>query len=227
VVASSAHLGAETARYAGLAPERVQVLHWGVDLDQFHPANGPCDRPVIGFLKNLQEVYGPDVLLDCLPELLWALPEVRVLMIGGGRLEAWLKQRAEHLGVQHAIDWIGYVDYSAIPDYLSRMAVTVMPSRREALGMAAIESQAMGVPVVASRVGGIPECVLDGTTGVLVPPDDPQALGRALRTVLTDSALRHRLARNGRGHVAAKFNWRTTLQKMIAIYESVVEKRGA
>jgi len=222
LMTSSDHLARATCEYAGLARERVVTNHWGVELDRFGPPGAPVDEPVVGFVKQLQPHYGPDTLVRAFASVTKAVPNARLLMVGRGSMDAELRRLAEELGVASRTEWLGHVDYHEVPGLFRRMAVSAMPSTHEAFGMAAIESQAMGVPVVASTVGGIPEVVVDGETGLLVPPDDPPALARALIRVLSDRELRQRLGRQGRAHVEANFDWSATVDRMVATYEEMV-----
>jgi len=170
LMTSSHHLARATCEYAGLARERVVTNHWGVELDRFGPPGTPSDEPVVGFVKSLQPHYGPHMLLTAFAEVAKAVPDAKLLMAGRvDQLRTELEKQAGALGISEKIEWLGHVDYDEVPGLFRRMAVSAMPSTREALGMAALESQAMGVPVVASTVGGIPEVVVDGETGLLVP----------------------------------------------------------
>ena len=223
VVALSEFLAEATARYAAMDRNKVVTQYWGVDLDTFTPRERPCHDAVIGFAKGLSRQYGAEYLIDALPIVLERLPHARVLMIGGGELTAAIKERADRLGVSVCVDWVGPVDHSAMPSYYARMAVSVMPSAypSETLGLSALESQAMGVPVVASRIGGIPESVVDGETGILVPPRDPKALAAAMLELLLNRDLRNRMGQQGRMHVERRFDWRCTLAKMTELYRDV------
>jgi len=227
LMSSSHHLARATCEYAGLAQQRVVTNHWGVELDRFGPPGTPSDEPVVGFVKSLQPHYGPRTLLTAFAEVVQAVPGAKLLMAGRvDELRTELENQAAGLGISSKIEWLGHVDYDEVPGLFRRMGVSAMPSTREAFGMAAIESQAIGVPVVASTVGGLPEVVVDGQTGLLVPPDDPPALARALIRVLSDRKLRHRLGRQGRAHVEANFDFNATVDRMVATYEEMVSGPG-
>jgi len=226
VLASSEYLARATCNYAGWSNGRVVTNYWGVDLDQFRPSGGRVEEPVIGFVKQLHPHYGPDVLLEAFARVRKAIPPARLLVAGCGDMEQVLKRRASELGISSHIQWLGQVSYGDIPALYARMGVSVMPSLCEALGVAALESQAMMVPVVASNVGGIPEVVLDGATGLLVPPGDPQALVDGIIKILSDRDLRHRLGEQGRKHVEQRFDWNKTIDRMVKTYQEVVGESG-
>jgi len=223
LMSSSDHLARATCEYAGLPRERVVTNHWGVELDKFGPPGTPIDEPVVGFVKSFQPHYGPHTLLAAFAEVAQAIPGAKLLMAGRvDQLRSELERQAEALGISGQVEWLGHVGYGEVPGLFRRMAVSAMPSTREAFGMAAIESQAMGIPVVASTAGGLPEVIVDGQTGLLVPPDDPKALAGALIRVLSDRELGHRLGRQARAHVEANFDWNATVDRMVAVYEGMV-----
>jgi L-malate glycosyltransferase len=223
VVALSKFLAKATGDYAAIDPKKIVMHYWGVDLAQFSPRGKRSDDPVIGFTKGLSRQYGAEYLVDALPIVLKRVPKARVLMIGGGELTAAIRERAYHLGVSKSIEWLGPIDHSVIADYYARMTLSVMPSAypSETLGLSALESQAMAIPVVASRIGGIPESVVDGETGILVPPRDPEALAAAILELLSSRDLRDQMGRHGRMHVERHFDWRCTLEKMTALYRDL------
>jgi glycosyltransferase involved in cell wall biosynthesis len=227
VLASSQCLADATASYAGLAPGRVTRLYWGVDLDQFTPHPRPAEGSVIGFAKALFPKYGAGYLIEALPRVLARVPEARVMMLGKGPKEPGLRDRADRLGVADAITWHGSVEYGQMPAHFARMSLSVVPSvhQSETLAVAALESQAMQVPVVASRIGGLTESVLDGRTGLLVPPRDPSALAEAIIRLLGDANLRTALGQQGRRHIEEHFDWRRSLEQTVDVYSELLEGR--
>jgi glycosyltransferase involved in cell wall biosynthesis len=224
IVASSHCLAEATRNYAGLEQSRVETQYWGVDLKQFScPAQRPPD-PVIGFAKALTPKYGAEYLIKALPQVLRSVPEARVMMLGSGDEESRLRTIAAQLEVSDSISWHGAVRHAEMPSYYGRMALSVVPSvhESETLAVSALESQAMHVPVVASRIGGLKESVLDGQTGILVPPRDELALAEAIIRLLTDNSLRERLGTQGRKRVELQFDWQQTLDSMLRIYRDVL-----
>ena len=200
ILASSDCLAQATKRYAGLDFARVQTIYWGVDLNQFSPPVRPVHDPIIGFVKGFTPKYGLEYLLRAMPKVLRAVPQARVMVLSEGPRGTELRAMAHQLGVDHAIIWNGAVRHELMSHYFSQMAISVMPSTHESetLGVAGIESQAMCVPVVASRIGGLPESISHGETGVLVPPRDPEALADAIVDLLKDHEKRADFGRRGR-----------------------------
>lgn len=225
ITATSHYLAQVTATYLR-RPRPIEVVPFGVDLHRFTPALQAPATLRIGTLRHLEPNYGIDVLLDALPAVLRALPLERCVIAGDGSQRASLQARALARGVDAAIVWPGRVPHAAVPALLRELSLFVNPSRAEAFGVAALEAQACGLPVVATRVGGLPEVVCDGVTGVLVPPEDPQALALALIELLRDPARRATLGRAARAWVAERYDWQHSLDQMVAVYARVVHSRG-
>lgn len=221
VLGSSQFLADEATRFLARPVER---LYWGVDLARFSPRpTEPREEFRIGFLKHLLPKYGPDVALRAFAQLVPDLPTASLHLYGDGDMRAELVADAERLGVSTAVHFHGKIPYDEVPDALAMFDVMVMPSRdaSETLGVAALEAQAMGIPVVASDIGGVPEAVRDGDGGLLVPPNDPATLAEALRYLARHYDTRARLGRQGRAHVCAHFDWTHTLEEMDAVYRRV------
>jgi glycosyltransferase involved in cell wall biosynthesis len=124
------------------------------------------------------------------------------------------------LGVNRSVVFPGFVD--DIPGILALSDIAVLPSLKEAAGGAVLEAMAAGKPVVASRVGGIPESVVDGTTGFLVPPGDSEALSRSIIRLLDDPPLRQQFGKAGRERVEAKFSIEGMVQQYEALYQELL-----
>ncbi len=152
----------------------VRVLPPGVDLTLFEPRGEPDPR-LVGYVGDLVAHKGPDVALRALADM----PEdVRLLVVGDGPERPSLERLAAELGLAGRVAWHGAVEHGELPGLLSQMAVVVVPSRRDALGLVAVEALACGRPVVVSAVGGLasvpnPDC------GESVPPADPAAFAEA------------------------------------------------
>jgi len=148
---------------------------------------------------------GQDVLLRAMTIVSRQIPDARVRFIGGGRTLAECKTMASHLGIEHMCEFIGSVPHDEVFDHMSSAAVVVIPSRSDALPWVAIEAIAVGTPVIATRVGGLPEVIRDGVEGFLVPPEDPNSLAESIVRVLKDRDLRERLGQNARARFLQTF----------------------
>jgi glycosyltransferase involved in cell wall biosynthesis len=195
-----------------LGAERVLVYN-GVDLDRLDHQEPCCTlreeygmedgSPIVGVVGRLELEKGHPTLLEAWPLVLEHVPNAYLVIVGeGSRMDA-LRQISVDLGVEHHVVFTGRRD--DIPAVTAALDVAVLPSYREAQGLTILEAMAMSRPVVASNVGGIPEMVLDGVTGLLVPPHDPPALAAAIARLLTDHPLADTLARAGHDLVHEKF----------------------
>ena len=230
ILATSNFLAAGTRRYAGLRPDRVSVYAWGADLDQFQPvpraASMPrCQAPiVIGFVKHLEAKYGAEYLLRAIPAIRARHPGIRVVLLGGGSLRAPLEHLVGSLSIGDVVRFAGEVPHDQVPHHMAGMDIFVMPSvhESETFGVAAVEAQAMGIPVVATRIGGIPEAVLENRSALLVPPRDPDALSRAVVRLIEDPALRRSMSEEGRRFVERRYDWRRNAGRVEALYERLL-----
>lgn len=213
---TSRYLAATIERRFGVAAEVVPI---GVDLDQFRPLDGPRPPGPVRFVftKWLAEIYGPDVFLAALARL-GSEPAWEAVIAGDGPWAGRLSARATELGLGDRVRFAGRLPHDEIPALLRAADVLVMPSRREAFGVAALEAAACGLPVVASDVGGVAETVVDGRTGLLVPPGDPAALAAALARLAADPDLRARLGAAGRERTAELYAWARCVERLERVY---------
>lgn len=171
---------------------------------------------VIGTLAELHRVKGLDVLIEAASVLKREGRTVRVIVMGEGderpRLERLIKER----GLERIVALAGYVEDA--PRYLRAFDIFTLPSRSEGLSFAILEAGNAGLPVVASKVGGIPEIIADGESGFLVPPDSPAELAGRLRALCDDPALRARVGRALAETVRSRFSKERMLQETVALY---------
>jgi glycosyltransferase involved in cell wall biosynthesis len=151
-------------------------------------------------------------------------PAPRLFVVGDGPLRGALEARTRDLGLGDRVFFTGLV--ADVRPWLAHLDAMVVPSRREGLPTVLLEALAAGCPIVATRVGGVPEIVADQQTGLLVPPGDAQALGRALQRVLADPQLRHRLASTGRQVAAERFGLPHMLRRTEQLYRQLLQARG-
>jgi glycosyltransferase involved in cell wall biosynthesis len=232
VLAASAFLADATRRYAGLRADRVTVYPWGVDLHEFRPV--PRARPspagdgpiVIGFVKHLEPKYGLEYLIRAIPSIRARHPSIRVLVLGGGSERARLEHLAASLSVSDVVSFLGRVPHDEVPRHMAKMDIFVMPSvhQSETFGIAAVEAQAMGIPVVASRIGGVPEAVVENRTALLVPPRDSDALSQAVVRLIEEPELRRSMSREGRLFAERCYEWRRNAGRVEALYGRLLSR---
>jgi glycosyltransferase involved in cell wall biosynthesis len=207
-------------------PRRIRVVYNGVNATTAD-ANGlreelsiPADVPLVAEVGRLCDVKGQRELIDAIA----LLPGARAVLVGadlelGGAYERALRDHADQLGVTDRVVFAGYRDDAA--RVVAAADVLALPSWTEGLPLVVLEAMALGRPVVATAVGGTPELVADGETGLLVPPRDVAALTAALKRVLDDEALRRRLGEAGRRRVAERFSSEAMTRDVLAVYDEV------
>ncbi len=211
-----------------IAPDRVVTIHNGIALERFaHTRDGrevrkefglgPSD-PLVGVVARLAPQKGHHTLLQAMARVVESLPSARLLCVGDGPLRDELRREASRLGLERTALFVG--QRADIPDLVAAMDVVVLNSEWEGLPNAIVEAMAASRPVVATRVGGIPEIVVDGDTGLLVPPADPTAVAGALLTLLREPEMAAAMGRRGRARVEEHFS----LERMVADTEAIYER---
>lgn len=177
------------------------------------------DAPLVGTVARLVPVKGLAYLLDGTRRILESAPEVTLLIVGDGDLRDELESRARALGVGGRVRFVGFREDAA--RWIAALDVFVLPSINEGMGRVLVQAMALEVPVVASRVGGMPEVTGDGDAGILVPPRDPAAIAEAVARLLGDPALRRALGKRGAERAQA-----FAVERMIAGLEDLYETLG-
>ena len=223
ITATSHHLAQVVHGYMQ-RPRTITVIAFGVDTEYFAPEPRSLHAGVVvGYLKRLEAIAGPDLLLAAFAQLQPDTDGVppRLHFGGGGSQQAALQREAARLGVAERVVFHGDIAQADAPAFLRGLDIFAMPSRADAFGVAAVEAQSCGLPVVASRVGGVPEVVRADETGLLVPPDDVPALRVALQRLVDNAALRERLGAAGPPWVKRRYAWQQNLDEMLAVYQRV------
>lgn len=205
-------------RRAGLTPNSVRVIHNGVPDLPAAPLPRVTESPCMGTVARLDPIKGLDVAVDALA----LLPDVHLVIVGDGTERAFLEERASRLGVLDRTHLVGPNDSAR--DMLAGFDVFVLPSRSEAFPLTVIEAMLARRPVVATRVGSVAEAVVDGVTGVLVAPGDPDALASAVGDLIADPARRSAMGRAGRERATEQFGVATMAQEYEAMYDSVATR---
>ncbi len=180
----------------------------------------PPDVPVLVVIAQLIPRKGHRFLLQALPAILAKHPDTRVLFVGEGAEDAALHVEVARTGLQDSVTFLGY--RNDIGDILRACDVLVHPATMEGFANVAMQAMASGIPVVSSAVGGMPESVRDGITGLLVPPCDPPALAAALLRLLDDPPLRARLGEQGRRIVEQEFNTDAMVEGNLRVYRELL-----
>lgn len=192
----------------GIPPERVAVVHCGMNHDAYRldSAVDKAERPTILYVGRLRRYKGVDWLLHTLRRVRERVPDVRLEVVGDGPDRERLRAQAARLGVESAVEFLGFVPQAEKTRRLQKAWVLVQPSPKEGWGLTVIEAGACGTAVVAADSPGLRDSVRRDVTGLLVPFGDEAALAGALQRVLEDEALRDTLARAGVAW-ARTFTW--------------------
>src|SRR6267154_5222684 len=195
----------------GSAPERTFVVRNGLDLGRFdalatQPLQGPLrpGRPLVAVVANLWPVKGHRILVEAVAAVHARRPEVRFALVGDGSERPFLESRIAELGLEDAVEILG-TRYD-VPAILARADAACLPSLAEGLPNAVMEAMAAGLPVVATAVGGTPELVIPGETGLLAPPGAAKELAEALLEVLADPDSGRKMGARGRRLIAREYS---------------------
>ncbi len=213
-----------------VSSDKIILVSHGIDLSLFPRRDEAAklknrlqyhldDRPLIGIIARLSDVKGHDVLISAMPEILKDIPQAKLLIIGEGRRETFLKNQVQRLGLEKQILFYPIVNQTA--EMLSILDVFVMPSLQEGLGLSVMEAQACGLPVVASRVGGLPYLIQDGRTGLLVEPNNPKQLAEAVVSLLKDPWKAQRMGMASRGWIEKELSLEKMMTQTIEVYHKI------
>jgi len=209
----------------GIGTDRIETVHDGVpisyiDKQPLVDAHAtfwlPKGAPLVGNIAALVAHKGQKHLVAAAKRVVRELPDTRFLIVGDGELREALERQIKELGLERHVLLTGFR-----PDALGLMKsldLFVMSSVTEGLGSAVLEAMTCGVPIVGTRAGGIPEAIVDGTSGVLVPPHDDGALAEAILRVLKDRDLAARLAAGGRARVETEFSVDRLVSATVRVY---------
>jgi glycosyltransferase involved in cell wall biosynthesis len=214
-------------------PEQYAVIHSGIDLSPYASAREkraetrrelglePGDF-VVGGVGRLEPVKGFTYLVQAARPVLERLPHARMVLVGDGSLADTLRDEARDLG--NRFHFLGL--RHDVPDVMAAFDLLVLPSRNEGMGRVLLEAGAAGVPSVATAVGGVPNVVDDGVTGVLVPPENPQALADAVMHLAEDAPLRETMGQSARERVVPNYGLETMVRQIEDLYELLAKEKG-
>jgi PEP-CTERM/exosortase A-associated glycosyltransferase len=226
----------------GIPADKVTVIPNAVDIDKF-AVGGSADQDLkarlglagtrlIGFIGSFYAYEGLDVLLQAVPALSARLPDLRVLLVGGGPQDAQLRQLAQDLGIADKVVFTGRVPHDQVNMYYDLLDVLVYPRLPMRLTelvtpLKPLEAMAQGRILAASDVGGHLELIADGKTGVLFKAADPASLAEKVGALLEQQALWPQLRANGRHYVETERNWPVSVARYQDIYGRLTTRRAA
>jgi len=215
----------------GFPASCTRVHYIGVDSKSIRPREPAEETPTILHVARLVEVKGTEYLIRAFAVLAARNREAQLAIIGDGPLRRRLASLARALKLEGRVHFLGTLPHAEVLALMRRAALLVLPSvatadgRVEGLGMVLLEAGATGIPVVGSHIGGIPEAVVDGRTGLLAPARDIEALARHMGTLLADPSMRRCMGAEARAHVERRFDLRRQTATLEALYDDVLAGR--
>ncbi len=217
----------------GVDPENIEVISSGIDFSSFEEDSlalkskdylhrefsFAVDDYLVGIVAHLADHKGHQYLIQATKILKQQSPKIKTIIVGEGPLSLELNKQAKELNVEDIVFFLGF--RKDIPKILSSLDLFVLSSYLEGMGSSILDAMASRLPVVATNVGGIPEVVIHGETGLLVPPRNPSALARAILMLYSNKTLASRLGQKGYELVHRKFSAEAMADKVVRLYERV------
>lgn len=222
ITATSKFLGRHIKNYIN---RKIVIIPFGVDTSLFDGIKQASSGGiVISFIKHLEEKYGARYLIEAIPLILEQYKNIKIYIAGTGSQDLFLKDLTNRLQIESYVAFLGKLNHTQVVDLLRKTDIFVMPSiyKSEVFGVAAIEASAMKIPVIASDLEGIREAIVDGVTGILVPPGDSKAIAEACINLIKNPDLRKSMGERGRQYVKDNFEWNDCVEKMLKVYEQVL-----
>lgn len=228
-VTSTSYAMREQCRTLNVIRE-IDVVAFGIDTEIFRPSDQKNSREnqplIVGTVKTMHEKYGIDTLIHAFAHIGPRVDhcDIRLKIVGGGPELDNLRRLCTELKISDFVEFLGHVDYEHVPENLQSLDIYCAPSRwdSESFGVAIIEASACALPVIVSDVGGLPEVVDNGETGLVISRDDVAGLADAIKRLIKDDALRRSMGEKGRANVIRKYEWSRCIDQMIEIYRSVI-----
>ena len=234
VLSVSTRLAERMAHEVAFPPDQIQTIHNGVDLSRFQgrmtrddarrELGLPVDQPIVGAAGRLVAVKDHVSLVDATALLVREGLRPLTVIAGDGPLRESIQGHASALGIEAHVRLLGH--RKDVDTVLAALDMFVLTSRSEGLNNTILEAMAAGLPVVATRVGGADEMVIDGVTGLLVPPGSPENIAAAIRRLMTDASMRSAMGKAGRARAETNFDLAKTVLKYERLYAELVYESG-
>ena len=212
--------------------EKIRVIYLGLELDKYaqinidktrmrRAFNIETDEAVIGNIGRFESIKGPYYFVEAAKLVAKEFARTKFILIGEGSLRRRLEEQVRKSGLQNNFIFTGWRE--DMPEMLSLLDILVSPSLNEAVGMILIEAQILGVPIVATNVGGVPEVVRDGETAILVPPADSFALAQAINNLLVNKQKRSAMSEAARVWIRDKFRAQDMGEEISKLYQGLIK----
>jgi glycosyltransferase involved in cell wall biosynthesis len=211
-----------------ISSSQISLVYDGVDLQHYRTRSvQKCDSSIIlGVIGQLGQRKGHIYLLKALQDLIRTFPKIMLWIVGKEpehSIERYTEQLYQYVEQTHLEGYVKFWGFQEdIPGILAQLDILLLPSLQEPFGKIVVEAMAMGKPVIASKVGGVPEIVVDGKTGLLVPPKDSEAIRSALERLIHKKETRIQMGLEGQKRVKRLFNIRKTVQHTEQIYKQLL-----
>ncbi|MCD6089535.1 glycosyltransferase family 4 protein, partial [Candidatus Bathyarchaeota archaeon] len=206
------------------------VVPNGVDVELFESVEkniqpNLSEKPIILYVGRLSYRKGLQVLVRAMPFILKEIPNAHLIIAGKGYMDSFIRMLIKSLNLEGNVTMLGFIPDEKLPELYASSRLFVMPSLYcESFGVTLLEAMASGRPVIASNVGGIPEVVKDGVTGLLFRRGDAEDLADKIIMVLSDRNLAHSLASNAKRLVKERYSWPAIANKMEDLYEKALKQ---
>lgn len=225
VLSTSKAMAEETSLYTD---KDIHITPFGVDVNFFKPIEKKYikDSIVIGTIKTLEDKYGIDYLIKAFKYVKDNFPdkELKLIIGGDGSKKEYLQNLSKELGIDEDVEFIGYVNQSDIVEVFNRFDIAVFPSLKESFGVAAVEAEACGIPVVATNVGGLPEATKSGKSAILVNSGNTEELGEAIIELIKDEKKRNKMGLAAREFVCKELDVNDNFKIIENLYIEILKK---
>lgn len=233
IIISPSEYYIDESRFLGKYRDKIVVIPYGINIKEFdipyskdecrEKLGLPIDEDMILFVGNLSPYKGPKILVKAMQKIIKKVPNTKLIFVGSGRMKEELQMLSKKLGVEKYVKFAGFAEGNLKTMYYRAADVFCLPSTMstESFGIVNLEAMACSVPIVASKMGGIPAVVRDGENGLLVPPKDSDALADAIIYLLENEDVRKRMGKNGSEKVE-NYSWEKIAEETERLYELVL-----
>jgi glycosyltransferase involved in cell wall biosynthesis len=235
LIAVSKYTVDELTELYGIEEKKIHVIYNGVDVEKFKPRTNRAElrrefgleenEKTVLFVGRLYHRKGLEILLQSIPPVLKEFGDVKFAISGTGfkKKEASLRNLAKQLDIEDYVTFLGYVPDEKLPNLYAASDIFVLPAIYENFPFAILEAQATGLPVISTKVGGIPEFLTDNENGFLIDPGDSSQLTQKVLALLQDPKLAKEMGDRGRRLIEEKFDWRLITSQVIDLYHKLLE----
>lgn len=202
------------------------VIPNGVNIERFHPSKNEANEPTVLFVGRLVHRKGAHILVKAFSNVVKEIPEAKLIIVGEGYMKPLLQIRAKQLKLEENIQFLGRISEEELLKTYQKSRIVVIPSLyRESFGIVALEAMATGKPIIATKVGGLPEIIRDEENGFLIPPGNHRILAEKIILLLSDEKLARRMGLIGRKIAVEKYSWNVIAERIINVYLEVIEEK--